>query len=93
MLRPPAEHSVDATATGREPPRVCLTWGGLAACEVGSWRAVEERFVRAPLSLPPDLWAEFKQPVPARGRSGVAAEALRREIRRRRRLASKESEE
>src|ERR1043166_7291690 len=50
----------------------------------------EERYVRAPLSLPPDLWEEFKQLVPPRERSAAVAEALRREMRRRQRIARRE---
>lgn len=46
-----------------------------------------ERYVRAPVTLPPDLWEEFKQLVPPRDRSAVVAEALRRELRRLKRAA------
>jgi hypothetical protein len=52
----------------------------------------EELYVRAPLTLPPDVWEEFKEVVPPRERSAVIAALLRKEIRRRRR-AAREGEE
>jgi hypothetical protein len=46
--------------------------------------------VRAPLTLPPDVWEEFKEDVPARERSAVIAALLRKEIRRRQQEARRE---
>jgi hypothetical protein len=50
-----------------------------------------EKSVRAPLSVPPDVWEAFKQVVPEGERSEVVTDAMRREIRRRRRASNGET--
>jgi hypothetical protein len=62
---------------------VNLTDGG----EGASRKLPEDLFRKKALCFPPDLWAEVEELIPPRERSAVAAEAFRREVKRRRRAA------
>lgn len=52
----------------------------------------EERYLFKTIRFPPELWAELEAMAPARGRSAIVQEALRRELARLKRRAREAAE-
>lgn len=54
---------------------------------VGTGKPEGEKYIQRSFTCPPDLWAEVEEFIPARERSPVLQDALRREVKRRRESA------